>query len=141
MKCLDLFDYISERDYLQEIEAREFFRKIVNIVSDIESSGVVHRDIKDENIIVDLETKELKIIDFGASGLLREGNYHSFEGTIVYAPPEWNFCICPSGAPWQETALLFLAFAAIAPTVAGSGAVAAGASWLCAVATSVCDSI
>ena len=58
-------------------------------VSHIHSKGVVHRDIKDENIILDRETGDIKLIDFGCGTLLKESAYRDFSGTPEFYPPEW----------------------------------------------------
>merc|ERR1712206_77245 len=70
--CKDLFDFISEQGPLPEALAKDIFRQLPTTLVSCHQKGVVHRDIKDENILIDLNTFKIKLIDFGSGCFLED---------------------------------------------------------------------
>lgn len=94
--CVDLFDYLESknRGRLSEQEACYFFKQLIRINVDLLNHGIVHRDIKSENLLVELDSMKLVLIDFGASAISRQNQtqaqfYTDFHGTRQYKPPEY----------------------------------------------------
>ena len=52
--------------------------------------GILHGDLTDENVLIHIENLSVKLIDFGSSSHFTQGFYTHYEGTSVYAPPEWK---------------------------------------------------
>lgn len=86
----ELFDYIVERDRLEEDEARQFFRQIVSAVAYVHNMGYAHRDLKPENLLLD-DDQHLKLIDFGLCANPEGGMDQRLLtccGSPAYAAPE-----------------------------------------------------
>ncbi|KAF2114432.1 hypothetical protein BDV96DRAFT_96944 [Lophiotrema nucula] len=85
---MDLFDYIELRVNMEEAECRKIFVQTAQAIHHLHTKAkVVHRDIKDENVILDGEGN-IKLIDFGSAAYIKSGPFDVFVGTIDYAAPE-----------------------------------------------------
>jgi serine/threonine protein kinase len=49
----DLFECIERHHYFEEPLAKMIFKQIASCVAHLDLLGVCHRDIKDENIVID----------------------------------------------------------------------------------------
>ncbi|KAL5109394.1 Serine/threonine-protein kinase pim-1 [Taenia crassiceps] len=106
----DLFDYICKRGYLSECESAFIMYQLVGILLKCHQAGVLHRDLKDENLLIDSDNHEIQLIDFGSGAFLHDGIYRDFDGTRVYSPPEWiktNGYRGKSAEIWTVGILLF----------------------------------
>lgn len=83
---------MTERDYtLTEPRARQIFFQIVCAVEYLHSLGIIHRDLKLENIMMTDSTNEAraKVIDFGLARFLHPGQTaNDAFGTPGYTAPE-----------------------------------------------------
>jgi len=85
---IDLFECIDNRRFTTEAQVKKIFYRIVQGVQHLHHINIVHRDIKDENILI-RDDDTVEIIDFGSSALVKEGKkFDKFCGTGGYAAPE-----------------------------------------------------
>jgi serine/threonine protein kinase len=90
----DLFECIERHSNFEEPLAKMIFKQIVSCIAHLDLLDVCHRDIKDENIVID-DQFQVKMIDFGSAVLLPrhfgdKNNYlfNQFYGTVSFASPE-----------------------------------------------------
>lgn len=102
----DLLHYLAVQDHYNEKQAARHFKQILQGIHYLHTLGVVHRDLKLDNILLSnmKPEAEIKIADFGLSALVRlgEGGYdpdesnkrkrycglHETWGTREYFAPE-----------------------------------------------------
>lgn len=79
---VDLFDYIELRVNMDENECRHIFVQVACALNHLHNKArVVHRDIKDENVILDGQGA-VKVVDFGSAAYIKNGPFDVFVGTI-----------------------------------------------------------
>lgn len=115
----ELFDYLAEKGRLSEEETRIIFGQLCLAVAYLHDKGIVHRDLKLENVLLD-ERCRVKLGDFGFTREYERGVYmETFCGTTGYAAPEvlqgkrylgpgkwWSVCI-------RTTRLILIFFAEV----------------------------
>ncbi|XP_067135737.1 PAS domain-containing serine/threonine-protein kinase-like isoform X1 [Centruroides vittatus] len=85
---MDLFEFIDRNPNLDEPLASYIFRQVVSALTYLHSLNILHRDIKDENIILN-EHFHVKLIDFGSATFLAPNHsFSTFCGTMEYCSPE-----------------------------------------------------
>ena len=85
---IDLFEFIDKKPQMDEALASYMYRQVLSATDYLHSLNILHRDIKDENIIVDRHFS-IKLIDFGSAIYMEEGKlFNTFCGTVEYCSPE-----------------------------------------------------
>ncbi|XDV39949.1 hypothetical protein PO909_009120 [Leuciscus waleckii] len=109
--CEDLFEFAeSHGGSIDEGLACVVMRQATQAAYMCCLRGVLHRDIKLENLLINKKTNEVKLIDFGCGYFLKKSAYKIFIGTFEYCPPEYEEKGEYNGKPatvWSLGVLLF----------------------------------
>ena len=88
----ELYDYVKKKGRLDEIEAKEIFGQIVAACSYFHNRGIIHRDLKLENVMFKNKPESdltIRIVDFGIAGSSQPNKTEkSNAGSLSYMPPE-----------------------------------------------------
>ncbi|GMT06212.1 hypothetical protein PENTCL1PPCAC_28386, partial [Pristionchus entomophagus] len=84
----ELFETLVERGRITENDAKRWFHQACSAVLYCHERGIVHRDLKAENILLD-RNGDVKIIDFGFANYFRPDHLlNTWCGSPPYAAPE-----------------------------------------------------
>ncbi|SCV67935.1 BQ2448_56 [Microbotryum intermedium] len=85
----DLFDYVDlHPNGLPPSTIHSILSQLCSALDFLHSHNIVHRDIKDENIILS-STGHVHLIDFGSAAYVKDGKkFDTFSGTLDFAAPE-----------------------------------------------------
>ena len=122
--CGDLLGFIRKRSKLSESVSKIIFKQLIEGLKYIHKKHFVHRDIKLDNILIDL-TNTIKICDFGVSKHFDDKNEIMFDhcGTPAYIAPEifeHNGYKGPACDIWSAGVTLYYMLAGEQPFKAGS---------------------
>lgn len=115
----DLFEYVNKNGRLKDQEASYIMKQIFSAISFYQSYGIVHSDIKAENILIeskeDLSNNKVtcKLIDFGLSSKIDNESItintgKEVIGTVSYMAPEaFDGQVSMKSDIWSAGILLF----------------------------------
>lgn len=86
----DLLEFINNHGFFKEKQARRLFTQVLSAVEHCHAHGIVHRDMKLENILIDKDGNA-KLTDFGFAGFFdpdSDNRLHEWCGSPPYAAPE-----------------------------------------------------
>jgi len=100
-----LYDYILQ-NHVPENVIKNWFTKIASAVEYCHGRGIVHRDLKLENILF-TDTNEIKLCDFGLSNIIHteSDQLNTCCGSPTYAAPELFMDLPYAGPPVDIWAL------------------------------------
>ncbi|XP_036410906.1 glycogen synthase kinase 1-like [Megalops cyprinoides] len=83
--CLDVSKFTKQLGgYMEESLAQVIMRQVVQAALHCRERGVLHRDIKSKNLLIQTDDFHVKLIDFGCGDLLKEDPYRQFAGSLFY---------------------------------------------------------
>ncbi|RXN35092.1 serine threonine- kinase pim-2-like protein [Labeo rohita] len=86
--CKDLLKFmLNDMQLLDEAKTRSLMCQVVMAAKHCLERGVFHRDIKLNNMLINTETNQVKLIDFGCGDLVKPGYLGGFAGGVC--PPEY----------------------------------------------------
>ncbi|XP_019949424.1 serine/threonine-protein kinase pim-2-like [Paralichthys olivaceus] len=113
LNAMDLFQYIEDKGSVQQEEARDIIKQLVDALIALQERQIFHQDIKLENILIvtGSTVPQVRLIDFGLSVIGKKDSvYRTFCGTREYIPPEWYNSSTYTAGPatvWQLGIVLF----------------------------------
>ncbi|MFF5993266.1 Stk1 family PASTA domain-containing Ser/Thr kinase [Lysinibacillus sp. KU-BSD001] len=90
IKGKTLKQYIQEFSPVSAAKSVQIMKQLTSAIAHAHENGIIHRDIKPQNILVDMEGN-VKITDFGIATTLNATSYtqtNSVMGTVHYLSPE-----------------------------------------------------
>lgn len=84
----DLEQIVERRGALPESTVLEWADQICDVLDYLHGKGLIYRDMKPSNVMIDAHDGKVKLVDFGIAKLFKPTERGTQIGTPGYAPPE-----------------------------------------------------
>ncbi|KAG7401531.1 hypothetical protein PHYBOEH_000589 [Phytophthora boehmeriae] len=117
----DLFELLEVKGALPEVLVKAYASQLLQALAACHASGVVHRDVKPENLLLDADF-QLKLCDFGVAVMIPDGVCdvvsQDESGTTMYMAPEVRSkrpYRCTPVDVWSTGVVLFILVTGLPP--------------------------
>ncbi|KAF4320925.1 hypothetical protein G195_003213 [Phytophthora kernoviae 00238/432] len=117
----DLFELLDVKGALPEVLVKVYASQLLHALAVCHASGVVHRDVKPENLLLSTDF-QLKLCDFGVAAMIPEGESdvvsQDESGTMMYMAPEVRArrpYRCTPVDVWSTGVVLFILVTGLPP--------------------------
>jgi len=116
----DLYEYADKIGGLLENEIKHIIREVSKGLQFLHDNNIIHLDIKEENILYNPVTGNVKIIDFDLSLIFNDDTkkvIHTLAGTEHYVAPESisHSIYSPKTDTWQLGVVLYILTVGVVP--------------------------
>lgn len=82
--CMNLKEFTKlQNGCLSEAQTRDIMLQVIQAARHCCDRGVLHRDIKAQNLLINTDTLQVKLIDFGCGDLLKDTPYKKYAGNVI----------------------------------------------------------
>lgn len=96
---------LKQKQHFSLGQALDFLEQVCAGLAHAHEKGVIHRDIKPQNLLLKQDLKTVKIADFGVARLTHGDSPITRVGTNMYAPPEHSPVFAETGDVYTVTKL------------------------------------
>lgn len=90
-----VMEYVNNTDWkvllrsMNELDMKYYLFQLLKALDFVHSRGIIHRDVKPGNVMIDVTTRKLRLIDWGLAEFYHPGTeYHIRVGSRYYKGPE-----------------------------------------------------
>lgn len=86
---MSLKDMIAGKHEYSKADVKHIVRQLLRALDTVHESGLIHRDVKPGNVVVDLDTFDSRLIDFGLAEFYFPNKAYNIRiATKPFKPPE-----------------------------------------------------
>lgn len=89
LASMDIHDFVTKCGPQNDTVSSFITQQLLSVCQYLDNNLIFHRDIKSENVLVNVYDYNIKLIDFGSATYANRDVFYGNYGTPAFSPPEW----------------------------------------------------